>query len=98
MPLRTIARCLRGINFILRSMDGSRERPSAITEEKLIHPHPSKIAKETAQARFGTAEIEIMPEPRPQWRGVLAGLVWIDFPRVQIENGRRAMDPARMLQ
>jgi hypothetical protein len=39
-----------------------------------------------------------MAEPRPQWRGVLAGLVWIDFPGVQIENGRRAMDPARMLQ
>ena len=39
-----------------------------------------------------------MAEPRPQWRGVLAGLVWIDFPGVQIENGRRVMDPARLLQ
>lgn len=49
------------------------------------------------QPRFGTSKIEIMTEPRPHRCGILAGLVWIDFPRVEIEHRRRVVQPAGML-
>jgi hypothetical protein len=62
-----------------------------LVQENAVHPVPGEVARQGFDAAFHAVDVDVVAEARLGVEAFRARLARVDFPRVEVEQGRLAV-------